>query len=111
MSTSKKMSQMRRGLLELAVLTVIDAAIPPMRADEIMQKLSKTEFRASIGTLYSVFSDLRRNNFVTYTYDEQDFGTARRCYRTTSKGKDQLKELRNYWYILDLTLKKLNSPR
>jgi DNA-binding PadR family transcriptional regulator len=110
-STSKKMTQMRRGLLELAVLIIIDSARPAMRADEIMQKLSGTEFRSPPGTLYSIFSDFRRKNLVDNVYEEQDDSTARKCYYLTNKGNDLMIELRSYWNILDATLKQLNSPR
>jgi DNA-binding PadR family transcriptional regulator len=106
-----KMTQMRRGILELATLVVIDSARPPMRADEIISKLSITEFRSPEGTMYSVFSELRRKGLAVYHYEEQDTGTARRCYYLTNKGYDLMNELRNYWNILDATLKQLNSPR
>ena len=95
------MTQMRRGLLELAVLTIIDSAMPTMRAGEIMEKLSKTEFHSPAGTLYFIFAELHKNKLVSYEYEEQDTSSPRRCYSLTKAGENLLKELRNYWYILD----------
>ena len=109
--TSKKMTEMRRGLLELATLIIIDSARPAMRADEIMSKLSITEFRSPKGTIYSMFSNMRKMKLITYTYEEQDDTSARRCYYLTNLGTKRMEELQNYWNILDATLKQIKSPR
>jgi PadR family transcriptional regulator PadR len=105
------LKQMRRGLLELAILTIIDSARPPMRLDEIMQKLSKTVLRSPEGTIYSIFSRFRKQNMIMSEYDEQDAGTGRRCYYLTNQGRVLLYEMRSYWRVLDHTLKDLDSPR
>jgi DNA-binding PadR family transcriptional regulator len=110
-ATSKKLSQIRRGLLEYAVLILIESADPPMHANEIQEKLSTTEFSVSRGTLHSLLARLCRQKLIENTRDLQDEGFMRKCYYLTSNGRKLLNELNYYWKILNLTLKSLNSPR
>ena len=102
MDNDDKFGPIKKGLLELVVLKIIDKK--KVYAADILAKLKLTEFNTQEGTLYPLLSRLRREGAVEYEWVESEAGPPRKYYRLTDKGRDQLKELLNYWKNLDLTI-------
>lgn len=105
MEISDKFTPIRTGLLEFAVLKIISAK--QVYAADILQSLSATEFSTQEGTLYPLLSRLRRDGAVEYEWIESEAGPPRKYYRLTDKGRKQLKDLSDYWKMLNATLKNL----
>lgn len=102
-----KFSQLRKGLMEFAVLTCISAH--KMYVAEILERLKETDFETGEGTLYPLLSRLRREKLVDYQWVESESGPPRKYYYLTKTGKMQLKDLEVYWQKLRTTIKNLGE--
>jgi PadR family transcriptional regulator PadR len=107
MTDSAPLTGIRKGLLELAVLTVIGAR--RSYAGEIRARLEPTEFAAQEGTLYPLLSKLRRDGMLDHEWEESDAGPPRKYYVLTAAGTDRLTSLRTYWRTLTSTLDDLEK--
>lgn len=105
MDLSDKLSPIKKGLLELAVLQVISAK--KVYAADILEALKPTEFSTQEGTLYPLLSRLRQEGAVEYEWVESEAGPPRKYYRLTEKGRSQLQQLKDYWEKIDQTIIKL----
>jgi len=104
-----KLAQIRRGLLEFAVLIIIRSADPAMTSAEILEKLSRAAFTSTRGTLHPLLSKLRRQEMIRNFCDEQDEGNVRKCFYITEAGSKLLNEFLHYWVTLDLAFESLDS--
>jgi PadR family transcriptional regulator PadR len=105
MSGNEKFIAIRKGLLEFVVLQIISAR--EMYVADMLERLSTTEFATQEGTLYPLLSKLRRDGLVEYVWQESDAGPPRKYYTLTSKGKEQLAELNDYWKSINVTIGRL----
>jgi PadR family transcriptional regulator PadR len=106
-SIDDKFTPLRKGMLELAVLTVISA--DKVYVADILKKLASTDFATGEGTLYPLLSRLRREQLVDYEWAESEAGPPRKYYRLTDAGKEQLTQLKAYWHELNETIAKLGA--
>lgn len=106
---SEKFTPVRKGLLEFAILRVIDAE--KLYVAEMLQRLAATEFATQEGTLYPLLSRMRRENLVDYEWQESESGPPRKYYRLTDTGKHALNELTGYWQRLSDTLTRLGTSQ
>ena len=104
-TTEEKFAPLKKGLLEFVTLTVISR--DKVYAADILATLATTEFATQEGTLYPLLSKLRREALVDYEWIESDSGPPRKYYSLTDKGRDQLRELRDYWHTMGTTIKNL----
>ncbi len=102
--TLRKTVQMRRGLLEFAVLIIIGSADPTFSIKEIYETLAKTEFITKEEALYPLLSKIRKEGLVISGFEQSDIGKARKYYCLTDKGKEHLSELEKYWEVIAKTL-------
>jgi len=107
MNQENKFSPIRKGLLELAVLTVISRH--RVYAADILKTLAATEFTTQEGTLYPLLSRLRREGAVAYEWIESDAGPPRKYYKLTSDGQKQLSQLADYLATINKTLKNIGD--
>ncbi len=106
--TNEQFIQLRRGLMETAVLSIVSASAKVYAAD-ILSALSETEFATGEGTLYPLLSRLRRDGFIDYEWVESEAGPPRKYYRLTEAGRVQLRQLRGYLDQMHLTLSRLGG--
>jgi PadR family transcriptional regulator PadR len=109
MNPSEEFSQIRKGLLEFAVLKVIAAR--RVYAAEIIEALAATDFKASEGTLYPLLSRLRRDQLLDYEWAESESGPPRKYYGLTATGKERLKDTEIYWKQLQKSLTGLGAKK
>ena len=102
MNIADKFTPIRKGLLELVVLKVISAH--KVYAADILRILTETEFSTQEGTLYPLLSRLRREGALNYEWVESDAGPPRKYYELTPAGRDQLKQLQDYWQTINHTV-------
>ncbi|GAB4452762.1 MAG: PadR family transcriptional regulator [Bacteroidia bacterium] len=88
-------SQMRKGVLELCILSILENgdAYPT----EILNELKSAKLIVVEGTLYPLLNRLKDAGYLTYQWKESTQGPPRKYYRITSDGKKMLKELIENW--------------
>lgn len=88
-------AQMRKGVLELCILSIISEgeAYP----SDIINKLKEAELIVVEGTLYPLLTRLKNANLLHYTWKESTAGPPRKYFHITDQGKDFLNELLGTW--------------
>lgn len=88
-------SQMRKGVLELCILSILENgdAYPT----EILNELKSAKLIVVEGTLYPLLNRLKDAGYLTYQWKESNQGPPRKYYHITSDGKKMLKELIENW--------------
>jgi len=105
MADEERFGGLRKGLLELAILRIIERQ--SVYVADVLAKLSATPFATQEGTLYPLLSKLRREELLDYEWVESDQGPPRKYYRLTPKGAGRLQDLADYWRQVDSTLDNL----
>ena len=104
-------AQMRKGILELCVLSIIsDKELYP---SDIINKLKSSKLIVVEGTLYPLLNRLKNEDLLSYTWKESKAGPPRKYYKITKQGESFLSELRKTWDELNnavtLSIKKEKS--
>ncbi len=88
-------SQMRKGILELCILSILEKedAYPT----EILEQLKEAKLIVVEGTLYPLLNRLKDAGYLTYNWQESNQGPPRKYYHLTADGKKFLKELIENW--------------
>lgn len=97
-------AQMRKGLLELCVLSIVSNN--EMYPSDIIKKLKELKMIVVEGTLYPLLNRLKNDSLLTYNWKESNAGPPRKYYTITKEGKSFLKELINTWKDLDEAVNK-----
>jgi PadR family transcriptional regulator PadR len=95
MNTENIKAQMRKGVLEYCILSVIkkgDAYV-----SDLIDELKKGELIVVEGTLYPLLTRLKNAEFLTYRWEESVSGPPRKYYALTPKGESFLVELSQCW--------------
>lgn len=87
--------QMRRGVLELCILSIISEE--EVYPSDIIQKLRASELIVKEGTLYPLLKRLKDQELLHYTWRESTTGPPRKYYRLTETGKAFLNNLLITW--------------
>jgi PadR family transcriptional regulator PadR len=92
-------AQMRKGILELCVLSIIsqEEAYP----SDIIKKLKESQLIVVEGTLYPLLSRLKNAALLKYTWKESNAGPPRKYYQLTEEGTGFLGELKSTWEQLN----------
>ena len=95
MNIENTKAQMRRGVLEYCILSILQnrEAYPSERIDQ----LKKSKLIVVEGTLYPLLTRLKNAEILTYRWEESTSGPPRKYYHLTKKGEDFLKELESTW--------------
>lgn len=109
MNDSDPFRSVRRGLLELAVLTALEPG--RLYAAEILERLDGTPFATQEGTLYPLLGKLRRDGLLDHEWEESESGPPRKYHRLTDDGRERRAKLGAYWQELATTLDMLGAPR
>lgn len=91
-------AQMRKGVLELCILSILSQgdAYPT----EIIEKLKETKLVVVEGTLYPLLTRLKNTGLLTYRWEESKSGPPRKYYKLTEIGEQYLKEVQASWFEL-----------
>jgi PadR family transcriptional regulator PadR len=107
MNVNEKFSGIRKGLLEFLVLQII--AAEKVYVADILKQLSTTQFATQEGTLYPLLSKMRREELLDYEWQESEAGPPRKYYKLTPKGREQLRDILQYWMEINDTVKRLGQ--
>ncbi|WP_054953261.1 PadR family transcriptional regulator [Flaviflexus massiliensis] len=91
-----KDSQLRRGVLELAILTLLGAR--PHYGGAIVSNLSSRQgLESGAGTVYPLLTRLSNSGYVSTTWQESPSGPPRKYYQLTPQGTKHLAHLSQTW--------------
>jgi PadR family transcriptional regulator, regulatory protein PadR len=107
MDSQEEFGQIRKGLLEFAVLKVVSAG--RVYSAEIIERLANTDFKATEGSLYPLLSRMRRDGTLDYEWVESESGPPRKYYSLTVVGRRRLTAMSRYWNKLHKSLTKLGA--
>ena len=95
MNIDNTASQMRKGVLEFCILSVIKQgeAYP----SDIIDKMKAANLNIFEGTLYPLLTRLKNAEFLTYRWIESNSGPPRKYFSLTEKGAQFYKELEATW--------------
>jgi len=99
MNTDKRISQMRKGVLELCILTIISNQ-EDAYASDILSRLKQSELIVVEGTLYPLLTRLKNEGLLSYRWEESKSGPPRKYYKITEIGETILQELTIGWQEL-----------
>jgi PadR family transcriptional regulator, regulatory protein PadR len=94
-NTENSKAQMRKGVLELCVLSIL--AKGDAYPTGIIDALKETRLVVVEGTLYPLLTRLKNTGLLTYRWEESTSGPPRKYYRLTAAGDKYLKELQAAW--------------
>jgi PadR family transcriptional regulator PadR len=102
MALENTQSQMRKGVLEYCVLSVI--ARGEIYSSDIIDILTQSKLLVAEGTLYPLLSRLKNSGLVSYKWVESTQGPPRKYFTITDLGMEYLKELDKTWSELIQTV-------
>jgi PadR family transcriptional regulator PadR len=102
-------SQMRKGLLELCILGIIDQQKEAYPSD-ILEQLKEAKLVVLEGTLYPLLTRLKNAGILSYRWEESTQGPPRKYYTLTTEGLDFYRQLRAVWDELSNAVNNLTSP-
>ncbi|MER2598472.1 MAG: PadR family transcriptional regulator [Caldilineales bacterium] len=101
-------SELRRGLLVLAVLAECDV---PQYGYLLKQSLSQRGLDIPEGTLYPLLRRLEEQGLLVSQWQLADESRPRRYYQISAQGQTALAQLTSEWHHLSRSLNDLLSPK
>ncbi|MDB2342198.1 PadR family transcriptional regulator [Flavobacteriaceae bacterium] len=92
-------AQMRKGILEFCILSLI--AGKDLYTTEILDTLKKGKMLVVEGTVYPLLTRLKNADLLQYHWKESTSGPPRKYYSITPKGEEFLSELKEVWKELN----------
>jgi PadR family transcriptional regulator PadR len=90
------LTQMKKGLLELCILNLLDKqsmyGYSLVKVLRTIPGLVVTE-----GTIYPLLGRLKKENLVIITFEESSSGPVRKNYKLSAEGRRRLKEMNHIW--------------
>ena len=107
MNIDNTASQMRKGVLEFCILSIIKQgeAYP----SDIIERMKSANLNILEGTLYPLLTRLKNAEFLTYRWIESNSGPPRKYFSLTEKGAAFYKELEATWNELANAVKELSN--
>lgn len=107
MNTENTKAQMRKGILEFCILSLI--ARKEMYVSDLMEELRSGKLDVVEGTLYPLLTRLKNGEFLSYRWEESTGGPPRKYYQITEKGTAFLSELQSTWKELTDSVNQITS--
>ena len=91
-------AQMRKGILEYCILSVLSRN--SCYASDIIKELKEARVIVVEGTLYPLLTRQKNAGLLSYRWEESQQGPPRKYYELTDDGKEYLAELDKSWIEL-----------
>jgi PadR family transcriptional regulator PadR len=98
MNIENTASQMRKGVLEFCILSVIK--LGEAYPSDIIERMKSANLNILEGTLYPLLTRLKNAELLTYRWVESNSGPPRKYFLLTEKGASFYKELETTWQEL-----------
>lgn len=108
MNIENTKAQMRKGVLEFCILSVLaDGEHYPT---EIIEKMKAAKLLIVEGTLYPLLTRLKNDGLLSYRWEESTSGPPRKYFTLTEEGRASLKELIESWTELTTSVNNIIQP-
>ena len=98
MNIENAKAQMRKGVLEYCILSIISRG--DAYASDIINTLKESKLIVVEGTLYPLLTRQKNAGLLSYRWEESTQGPPRKYYSLTEKGHKLLSELDGSWLEL-----------
>ena len=88
-------AQMRKGVLEFCILSVLSK--DDAYATDLLNKLKESELIVVEGTLYPLLTRQKNAGLLSYRWEESTQGPPRKYYRITDEGQKVLNRMAMSW--------------
>lgn len=95
-------AQMRKGVLEYCILSILDKN--DAYASSLISELKEAKMIVVEGTLYPLLTRQKNQELLTYRWEESSQGPPRKYYAITEKGRALLREMDAAWQEVVETL-------
>lgn len=95
MNIENTQSQMRKGVLEFCILSIIKRG--EVYPSDIIEEMKRANLNILEGTLYPLLTRLKNSEFLTYRWVESTGGPPRKYFSLTDKGASFYAELQATW--------------
>lgn len=99
-------SQMRKGLLEYCILSIISR--DEAYASDILDTLKQANLLVVEGTLYPLLTRMKNEELLTYRWQESTSGPPRKYYALTEQGQELLTQLHDEWKSIQKAVAAIN---
>lgn len=102
-------AQMRKGVLEYCILSILkdhDAYV-----GELLEILKEAELLVVEGTIYPLMTRLKNGGLLDYRWEESSSGPPRKYYTLTEQGQIFLIELGKTWNALQTSVENITTPK
>ena len=95
MNTENTSSQMRKGVLEFCILSIIRKS--EVYPSDIIEQMKAAGLSILEGTLYPLLTRLKNAELLSYRWEESATGPPRKYFSLTEKGETFYLELQETW--------------
>jgi len=103
MNVENTQAQMRKGILEYCILSILEKE--SVYASEIIRQLKEAKVIVVEGTLYPILTRQKNAGLLSYRWEESTQGPPRKYYELADKGKEFLLLLDASWEELVVAVK------
>ena len=108
MDIQNTQSQMRKGVLEFCILSIIRQG--EVYPSDIVDKMKGANLNIFEGTLYPLLTRLKNAGYLTYRWVESNSGPPRKYFLMTDQGLQFYGELERTWKELADAVQLLTKP-
>lgn len=102
-------AQMRKGVLEFCILSILKDG--EAYTSDILETLKDAKMLVVEGTIYPLLTRLKNAGLLSYRWEESTGGPPRKYYSLTPKGVLFLTELNDTWCELQQAVNKVTSAK
>lgn len=107
MNVENANAQMRKGVLELCILSLLSRN--DAYTNDLINKLKEAQMIVVEGTLYPLLTRQKNAGLLSYRWEESPQGPPRKYYTLTPQGHDFLSELGKGWDQLVETVSSIRN--
>ena len=107
MNIENAKAQMRKGILEYCILSILDKR--DFYTTEIINALKENDLIVVEGTLYPLLTRQKNAGLLSYRWEESTQGPPRKYYSLTELGRSYLKEMDESWNTLIKSVKSIKN--
>lgn len=100
-------AQMRKGVLEYCILSVLEDG--EAYTSDILETLKDAKMLVVEGTIYPLLTRLKNAGLLSYRWEESSSGPPRKYYELTETGQIFLNELNTTWHELQQAVNRVTS--
>lgn len=109
MNIENTKAQMRKGILEFCILSILREE--DRYTSEILEALKEAKLLVVEGTIYPLLTRLKNDDLLSYRWEESTSGPPRKYYKLTEKGVEFLNELSITWTELSEAVHTITKPQ